>query len=283
MKDKFKTYLENEFRAVKPTQAAYELRKEKLKMMLNFEQDLKIKGIEDENLVFQMCVEQLGDLKRELAQFDSANETKIEKKRHALYSVLGIAGYVMAFVAGFLGVGFGTGTWHPSWLIIVGGVFAALIAFAGLAILGGVKTQKYAVVRLSAASIIALASVFVFLCFQMFKPMGDQPYYLVFLFMVAGIAIVDAIIALASKAKGRVIWSIGALEVVAVMAYVVCGLTDLIPWHPSWTICLAGPVALIGAGIAYFVKFKNKRKQEGKTAVQKYTFENEDFYTKWDD
>ena len=54
MKERFKRYLEREFRAIAPTLAAMEYREQMLKQLMDRAQELRIKGIDDEDLIFHI-------------------------------------------------------------------------------------------------------------------------------------------------------------------------------------------------------------------------------------
>ena len=83
MIDRFKRYLEREFKAIKPTQAAMEYREEMLTDLLEKEQDLRIKGMTDDELIYDMCIDSLGDVRQKLIYFESRNVKVKNTKRKA--------------------------------------------------------------------------------------------------------------------------------------------------------------------------------------------------------
>ena len=61
LKDRFKKYLEEQFRSIKPTEAAKDFRIRTFKELMDKVQDLRIKGTEDEEVIYNMCIESLGN------------------------------------------------------------------------------------------------------------------------------------------------------------------------------------------------------------------------------
>ena len=73
MIDRFKRFLEREFKAIRPTQAAMEYREDLLTQLLEKEQDLRIKGMTDDELIYEMCIDSLGDVRKNLEEFENRN------------------------------------------------------------------------------------------------------------------------------------------------------------------------------------------------------------------
>ena len=106
MKEKFKAYLEEKFRGIRPTEAAMKFRAQTLVELLERAQELKIKGIEDEELVYLTCIDELGDFDTVLKDFESKSvETKATKRKIGVGAAIGIALVAMLTVT-YLVVGF---------------------------------------------------------------------------------------------------------------------------------------------------------------------------------
>lgn len=83
MKERFKRYLEGEFRAIRPTLAAVEYREKILKQLLDYEQELRIKGNDDDELIYTMCIASLnqdGSFRDKLREFDE-KEVKVDNAK----------------------------------------------------------------------------------------------------------------------------------------------------------------------------------------------------------
>ena len=71
MKERFKTYLEEQFRQIAPTKAAMEYRISMLTKMTDRAQELKIKGMTDDELIYNTVVGELGDFASTLSSLTS--------------------------------------------------------------------------------------------------------------------------------------------------------------------------------------------------------------------
>ena len=282
MIDRFKRYLEREFKAIKPTQAAMEYREEMLTDLLEKEQDLRIKGMTDDELIYDMCIDSLGDVRQKLIDFENRNVKVKNTKRNALIGIAIAIFSVLVLVSAYLVVSFAVpNAWAKSWLILVGGIFAAV---GGIALYLSVllaKKKKYLPVRGLVAVCIVLLSVFVFLVLQILFSFNKA--WLTFLAMVVLILGVDAVISDITGSKLRYVSYMLFIEVFAIMLYLILGLTMGL-WHPEWIIIIAGLVVdALFITIVAVVKNKKKKALEQKESDEYNVEENEDYYTQWKD
>ena len=282
MIDRFKRYLEREFKAIKPTQAAMEYREEMLTDLLEKEQDLRIKGMTDDELIYDMCIDSLGDVRQKLIDFENRNVKVKNTKRKVLIGIAIAIFSVLVLVSAYLVVSFAVpNAWAKSWLILVGGIFAGI---GGIAIYLSVlfaKKKKYLPIRALVAVCIVLLSVFVFLVLQIL--FGFNKSWLTFLVMVVFILGVDAVISDITGSKLRYVSYMIFIEVFAIMLYLILGLTMGL-WHPEWIIIIAGLVAdALFITIVAVVKNKKKKALEQKESDEYNVEENEEYYTQWKD
>ena len=282
MIDRFKRYLEREFKAIKPTQAAMEYREEMLTDLLEKEQDLRIKGMTDDELIYDMCIDSLGDVRQKLIDFENRNVKIKNTKRKVLIGIAIAIFSVLVLVSAYLVVSFAVpNAWAKSWLILIGGIFAGV---GGIAIYLSVlfaKKKKYLPLRALVAVCIVLLSVFVFLVLQILFRFNKS--WLTFLVMVVFILGVDAVISDITGSKLRYVSYMIFIEVFAIMLYLILGLTMGL-WHPEWIIILAGLVAdALFITIVAVVKNKKKKALEQKESDEYNVEENEEYYTQWKD
>ena len=288
LKPRYKAYLEGAFRQIEPTQAAMEYRKKLLVDLLDRSQELKIRGIEDPELIFKTAIDELGDMAENLQAFENRERNKGEIKRKlSTGSIVAIA--IIALIAiVYVVAGAATGLWHPLWMVLLGGIFASailLMAFAGLKLY---KKKKFLPIRLLLVAGEALFSVFIFLVLQiLFNVEGS---WLTFLAMVALMFGVDTAFAFLTTDKTRWIELPIFIEVFCVMLYVILGIAlDPIGhvasiWHPGWILCLVGVAVAIVQFIMYAVKkarLKAKKDDEKNEEFNERT--NESYWTEWDD
>ena len=281
MKERFKAYLEEQFRTIRPTAAAMKYREQTLVELLERAQDLKIKGIDDEELVYLTCIDELGDFKATLKEFDEKEvEVKATKRKIGVGAVLSLA-LVLILTITYLVVGVVTHLWHPTWLIMVGGLFAG----AGVGIIACaiklIKKKKFIPVRFMAMLVEIMASVFVFLVLQLVFHLNGS--WMTFLAMVALIMGVDTAIAFITSSKVKWFELPLFVEIFAVMLFVILGIVTRV-WHPMWLLCLAGVVFAV-VELVVFVEIRHNRKsrEEGKKIKKNHKEVDEEYWTKWND
>ncbi len=279
MKDKFKAYLEEQFRKIRPTLSAMKYREEMLASLLERAQELKIKGIDDEELIYLTCIDELGDFQQELMDFEArVQEEPKSKRKIGIGVILGIV--LMAVLAvTYLIVGFATGVWHPTWLIMVGGIFAGVAASLGILVIRLVRNKKYIHIRLIAVVIEIMLAVFVFLLLQLVLKISGS--WMTFLAMVALIFGTDTMLAFLTNSKIKWFELPVFAEIFGVMLFVILGITTKI-WHPMWVLCLAGIPFVIGELALFFAKRSAQKKAErGEKHRRLHKDENPDYWTKW--
>ncbi|MBO4694781.1 MAG: hypothetical protein J5656_02485 [Clostridia bacterium] len=282
MIDRFKRYLEREFRAIKPTKAAYELREEMLTQLLEKAQDLKIKGMTDDDLIYDMCIDSLGDVRQNLIDFENRSKKVKTAKRNVVLGLIISVAFVITIVAAYLITSFAIGNaWGKTWLILVGGIFFGAAAVSTLfgAIL--IKKKKYLIAQIFVDIDIVLLTVFVFLVLQIL--FGFSKSWLAFLVMPVILIGVLAVMLDLSGTKLKYLGYGAFVEIFCVMLYIILGITMGL-WHPYWILCLVGIIIdIIGVGVLVGIRNAKKKKAEEAEIQEHDIDEDEEYYTMWKD
>lgn len=288
MKEKFKQFLEEHFRKIAPTKAAMEYRKALLRQLLDREQELRIKGVSDDELIYDMAVSELGDIDLTLQNFESRQIKSGEVKRKVSVASICSVAVVLLLTVVYLVVGAVTKEWSPTWLIMVGGIFAGIGVILVYLSVKTAQKRKYVFTRLCIAVCEVLLTVFVFLVLQLvFKVNGS---WLAFLAMPVVVLGADTAVAFATNSKTKWFELPVFVEVFGVMLYVILGITlDVILgsgniWNPGWLLCLAGVVcALVQVIVVVVKKAKKNNAKEQERLADKNEKQNEAYWTEWDD
>lgn len=289
MKERFKAYLERQFRQIAPTKAAMEFRKQLLIELLDKEQDLRIKGITDDDLIYKLAVESLGDMPERLKAFEAQTiKSSVIKRKVSAGVAIGAAVLVLLTLV-YIILGCTTHLWHPGWLIMLGGIFAGATVVLGFTCVRFGKAKKYLIVRLLCAVCEVLLVVFIFLVMQVV--FNIKGCYLVFLAMVPLLLGVDTAIAFLTSSKIRWFELPVFVEMFCVMLYLILGLAlanysnpTVHIWHPGWILCLGGVVVAVVEFAVYMVgRAKKNNKTEKKNIEDKYVKTDESYWTEWDD
>ena len=282
MEEKFKAFLESAFRSIAPTEAAKEYRVKLYKDMQARAQELRIKGMTDNDLIVDTVLEDYEDIGDKLKEFEN-KEIKVNTfKRNAIFGVVVSVIAVVLLAITFVLVGSLTKIWHPTWLIMVGGIFIGIGVILSVLGVKAVQNKKFLLLRFYVAIAEVLLSVFVFLMLQIvFKITGS---WMTFLAMVALILAVDTAIAFLTDSKGRWIELPIFSEVFVVMLYVMLGILLDDFWHPGWILCLLGVVfALTEIGVFVGVHNRKKTHAENDKNYEKYVRKDEKYWTDWEE
>ena len=282
MEEKFKSYLEAAFRAIAPTKAAMEYRKKTLKEMKDRAQELRIKGMTDEELIIDTVLSEYEDLPDKLTEFEKREVAVHNAKRNVILGLIVAVAVVVLLAISYVIIGVIAHVWHPTWLIMVGGIFMGLIVVFILVGAKALNKKKYGIIRLLVALSEALVAVFVFLLLQIVFLISGS--WLTFLAMVALVLGTDTVVAFFVDSKIRWIELPFFVETFSVMLYVTLGILVSGFWHPGWLLCLVGVVfALIEIIILLSIRNGKKDKKEKAKIFDKHVRTDESYWTEWDD
>lgn len=187
------------------------------------------RGLGDKKVAHDLVMDEFS----EKYVIDGYNEFLAQEKEKRIARRLPVASalIMLASVVIYLAIGFVTGVWHPTWLIIEGCATAVLInaMFFGVTWFDRRK-RFYILMRLIVMGIVMVLSQFMFLVLRI--PMHIQKAYLVFLASLAMMFIGDLILATVTKQKLLIFNYLVTIPVVTVFAYVILGILHIIPW--SW-------------------------------------------------
>lgn len=281
MTERFKQYLEAAFRKIKPTKAAMEYRKETLMKLEELAQDFRIKGMTDDEAIYKLCIDSLGDFDKTLADFDRAL-VEVPKK-NSLKRTVSTAAVASAavIVALYLVLSLtGAVSWGLSWLIFVGAATLAVIAVDVVLIMKAVKSNKFLVARLF--NIGAVVMVFVFLYLVIELTAHPRYCWMTFLAMVIFALLVDMVIGFITKSKLTVPESFVWLILSSVLLYVMLGVANIMPWHPGWLLPALTSIAVAATALGIVINITKKNKSEmARKFKDAQTQVDEEYYTKW--
>lgn len=281
MKERFKRYLEQAFRKIRPTKAAMEYRLETLTKLEEAAQDYRIKGMTDDEAIYQLCIDSLGDFDAKLQEFDR-NLTEVPKKNNLKRNIaVGAIGSVAAIIALYLILSLtGAVGWGMSWLILLGAVVAAVVAVDVVLMLKAFKDDKFLVARLFNVGTVILVFIFMYLCIHL----SVHPKYdwYIFLCMVPAAGIMDIAIGFVTKSKLTIpeifVWAM----LTSVMLYVMLGVAGVMAWHPGWLLPALTAIAIVAIVASLLISRSKKAKKDRQIFLDSTQNQvDEEYYTKW--
>ena len=281
MTERFKRYLEAAFRKIKPTKAAMEYRKETLVKLEELAQDFRIKGMTDDEAIYKLCIDSLGDFDKTLADFDRALVEVPKKNTLKRNIATAVVASVAVIIALYLVLSItGAVAWGLSWLIFLGAVTLAVVAVDVVLMMKAVKSDKFLVARLFNIGTVVMVFVFLYLVIEL----TAHPRYcwMTFLAMVIVALLVDIVIGFITKSKLTIPESFVWLILTSVLLYVMLGVADAMPWHPGWLLPALTSIAVAATGIGILVNINKKSKSEmARKFKDAQTRVDEEYYTKW--
>lgn len=275
MIDKFKKFLVKEFRSIAPTPEALQYREELLTLLIDKSVEYRNRGMDDEDAIYNLAIESLGDLQSTLIDFEKRREQLKQASKKIGVLAISIISSILLIVIGYLSISFATKRWDKTWLFLLGGIFTMIVFMLTVSIIKNYKKRRYLFTRVALACNITLVTVYLFLIFQMLTSLSKV--YLAFLWMTATIICVDTVAAYITKSKTFKLEVPVAIIVSSVMLYVSLGLLQILKWSPGWLIILVGVlISVIYIGVMLFVSHKKNKK-----SIDKPT--DEELYNHWED
>lgn len=281
MEKQFKAFLESAFRTIAPTKAAMEYRLSIYKDMVARAQELRIKGMTDEDLIVETVLEDYDEIAEKLAAFED-REIKVHSfRRNVLFGAITSVVAMLLLTVTYVLVGALARLWHPTWLIMVGGVFLGLGVLLALLGIKAVEKKRFLILRFLVIVAEILFSVFLFLLLQLVFSL--QGSWMTFLAMVVLLFGADTALAFLTGSRGKWIELPLFIEVFSVMLYVMLGLTAPSFWHPGWVLCLLGVIAGLVESVV-FVALHNQKKNraERNKNYEQFVKRDEKYWTDWE-
>lgn len=260
MKERFENYIDEQLKEIKgENKQAFKAKM--IEKMTDYAQECKIKGMTDEELIFTYCIENVGDLQEKYLKTMEIKEQKAMAGRKTGIGIITFLSIIFAAVVAYLSVSFATKEWGITWLIIVGGVVAAVIASTIITVIGLAKKQQWIPIRIFIAIDVILVFVLVYLCLLMLTTIPKT--YVLFLIMTVMVSGIDTAIAVGVNSKTRLISLLAFIQLATALEYVMLGILKMAPWHPYWLIPVGGLfINLIIIAVAIYFHFKNKKDKD---------------------
>ncbi|MFA6865973.1 MAG: hypothetical protein WCR54_00480 [Clostridia bacterium] len=278
MKERFKRYLEREFKRIAPTKEAMEYREEVFRNLLDKSQELKIKGIENEEMIYEMCIDDLGDFHITLQDFENKRIEIKETARKAGITIIFAITAILFISIGYLIISFLTSAWSQTWLIFVLAILAFIVVLSSIRIPKLLKENKFIIIKLYVLASIAMVTVSIYLCMLMLFTV--PLVWLAFLVMPMIMTLALTVISLIGDSKMKYIDLAAFIMTTTSLLYVILGILDVIEWSWGWLLPVFG-VFLVLLVFAIQIIIYKKNKISSNDDIDKISNENEKFYTQW--
>lgn len=252
-------FIENQMKSHPNDDITFTYKRTVLEKMEKRSAVLRKRGLTDENVIRDLVCEENTQIEK--GYYEYLAKEKDKKKIKNLPRNIGI--YMLVLIAAFLGIGFATHVWHPTWLIIEGGVSFMVIYLLMFLTAHLTNTVLYPLARICVAGSVMMLTQFLFLVIRI--PFGVENAYLLFLAAVALMLIADGILASITKQKFAFLSWLVYIPAVTGLLYALLGLTGIAAWDPGWWMMVAAVIAdivLILGTVLYKGRYSIKQELE---------------------
>ena len=223
---RFKEYLVEEFSHITPTKQASQYRKQLLNQLVDTANGYKKNGVDDEDLLYQMSIGSLGDLRKTLAEFDKQNRRTVANIISSILILFGVA------TAIYLIASFTSGAWNKTWLTFIYAIAAIVVSVGVVAIMKAIPdtnkpTLRKAIIRLNLYMIVAAVFIALFLTVLMLARQFTYSWTIL-LYMVIAMLGVDLIACVFLRVKTIWIIIMAFIQSVFTLMYVALGAMHVI-------------------------------------------------------
>lgn len=249
----FQDHIDNALTGLAEKETLYEFKKDLLDEMTDRANSLIKKGLTDDKVINELIISEYPHIKADYIKILKEKKAQKRAARIGLLTAAGVAAYVFVLTAIYLAVSFITGLWGKTWLIMVGGIFAAILGGIFLLVKRSVKSKGVfrPLSRIFLAVGVFIIATFMFLCLEMLTQVSSA--WLIFLFAVIAALVTDSVYATLTKQHLAVINYMIYIPIAAAVTYVALGIGGLMPWHPGWLIIVFSVVADLFIAVALII------------------------------
>ncbi len=236
MLQRFRAFLELEFRFIASGKEADAYKAELLDSLIARADDLAKSGEKDEDKIYNACIEKLGEFRETLATFKKTINPKYQANR-ALNVLIICLIFSIVVVGTYLAISFTKVMgWNTSWIILTSGFLGGIVICCVYAFVVFVAKKKFNLARPFIHVAIILSTVITYLCYSVLTPDVWGSSWLIFLIMVILSTGVECIFDFLTDSKLASFSLMVFLPASFSIVYVMMGISKMLPWHPYWFI-----------------------------------------------
>lgn len=255
----FIDYINSSLPNEKGNELLYKFKRKKLEEMNKQYAEVMTRGINNSGVLIDLVISEHKNLDK---QFEAYQNKKLEEraiKRNTILNIVGCATYFLVMIISFLGIGFSTHVWSPTWLIVADGALVLLAYGLSLAV-GKISSMKrifhvFARILLAIDVLIISVAVFLFCIGALHMRKG----WLILIFGIVVAFVADAIFAIVKKNKLVMINVLVYIPFVATMLYIILSAIGVLSWNTGWLLIIA---ALIVNLVIVFIRLNINKKEK---------------------
>lgn len=257
MLQRFRAFLELEFRFVANSKESDAYKAELLDNLLARADDMVKAGEKDEDKIYDSCIKQLGEFRETLSGYKKTVNPKYQAKKALNMLIYGLI-FSLVVVGTFLALSFtAVLPWSKSWIILTSGFIGGAVILSVYAFVVLISKKKYNLARPFIHIAIVLSTVIAYLCYSVITANVWGTSWLMFLIMIIMSTGIECIFDFLTESKLANFSLMVFIPVSFSIVYVMLGLSKMLTWHPYWFI----PVIALAFDIVFgLVLLKKKLK-----------------------
>jgi len=256
--NRFKEYLDKQFRNLPDNRGVSDFREELLGNLMSRAMELKEQAL-TEDQVFKQCIDSLGDYSDTMRKL-AGNPIHTLRDKRFLRDVLYGLTFALLCVIAYIVAAFVTDAWGLVAVIIFPAMGVLLyLYFTVKAVMRNSLTNRHSMTGLILISYTVFITLAAFFLTAFATPVGPERAWVLTTFIpffVIGAIMVNQVFFRKVKISAGLI--VAAVTSLSVAAYLLAAVAMGGKWHPTWLITLAGPIAALLTGIIKISKKLDK-------------------------
>lgn len=240
--EEFITYLENSLADEKDGPILYKFRRVALEEMSQRANEVEARGLTDKKVISDLIISEYPDIKERYHKYYKSSTAKQRSRKRLIGNALGSVLYILILLTVFLAISFRTNIWHPTWVLMVGGVMLWVSYLLDWAVAKLTSLKKFFCLGarvVLGVNVMLVASVAFLVCMAVFKVPNS---WVIFIGGVIGVFVADLIYITATKKRLALVNYLAYIPPIFTMLYIVLGGVGLVPWNTGWIMI---PLSLI--------------------------------------
>lgn len=217
------------------------------------------RGITNTDVLSDLVISEHQNLKKEYKIFADKELAAKRAKRNTIFNIAGSITYILVIIIMFLGIGFSTHVWSPTWLIVADGILLWVAYLLSLCVnkISRLKKIYHIPARILMAMDVMVVSVAVFLfCLS---ALNIPKSWLILILGIAAMFVADAVFTIVKKHKLAILYVLIYMPVVATMLYIILSAFGVLAWNTGWLLIIASLIANL---IIIFARLSISKKEK---------------------
>lgn len=240
--EKFYRFIDSALPDRNGNKVLYKFKRETIDDMTKRANELTARGLKDNDVISDLIIDEYSGIVDDYQKYEYEKRQKEFRKKFAIGNVIGSIVYIITLIVCFLGIGFATHIWSPTWVIIVDGIllWVSYLLTIGVARIIEMKRIFHIIARIMLGMdiVVMAVSVFIFMMAVLHIPNS----WVVILGGILAMFLADAVFATVTRQKLAIISWLAYIPAMSAMLYIILAGLSVVSWVGGWVLI---PLSLI--------------------------------------